>query len=171
MSLPPELLMAATVVALSGLGLALAFLWRLHRLAGRQQERMLAELYAGLGLSRSQVESSLLESRAQVVEKLLATALPPHCYRLQHTLSTGTRVDCLLLLPPPAGPLPIDAKFPLENYQHLSDPDLSAEERARAGKRFGADVRRHVDDIADRYQVPGETSEGAILFVPSEPVF
>ena len=41
----------------------------------------------------------------------------------------------------------------------------------QAERAFKADLRRHVDDIAQKYLIPGETSDGAVMFVPAEAVF
>lgn len=102
---------------------------------------------------------------------LLHNVLPQENFALQYTLSNGKRVDCILFLPEPTGSIAVDAKFPLENYQKLSDPDISGEERCVAQKQFSIDVRKHIQDIAEKYIVSGETSDGAIMFIPAESVF
>jgi DNA recombination protein RmuC len=101
---------------------------------------------------------------------LVTTVLPPSACAFQVTLGNGTRADCLIRLPDPPGSIVIDAKFPLESYRRLND---AADEgaRERAGRTFAADVRTHVRDIAGKYIVPGETSEGAMMFLPSEAVY
>jgi DNA recombination protein RmuC len=105
------------------------------------------------------------------LETLVRNLLPPTGYAFQHTLSNRHRADCVLTLPPPTGVVAIDSKFPLENYHRMFDAAASAQERRDAQKAFRADVRRHVDDIAARYIVPGETTDGAVMFVPAEAVF
>ena len=90
---------------------------------------------------------------------------------MQHTLANANRVDCLLFLPAPTGHVPIDSKFPLENYRRKLDPDLSAEERKLAEAAFTRDVRTHIQSIAGKYIAPPETSEGAVMFIPAEAVF
>ncbi|MCB1788224.1 MAG: DNA recombination protein RmuC [Chromatiaceae bacterium] len=102
---------------------------------------------------------------------LVRNLLPEDSYAFQHTLSNGTRVDCLLSLPEPTGRVPIDAKFPLERFQAMMDVDLPETERARAARQFRQDIRRHIRDIADKYLVPGETADGAVMFLPAEAVF
>ncbi len=102
---------------------------------------------------------------------LVRNLLPEGSFALQRTLSNGTRVDCLLELPPPTGNVPIDAKFPLESYRRMVDPDAPEAERVQAAQRFRLDVRRHVEDIAAKYLIPGETADGAVMFVPAEAVF
>ncbi len=100
---------------------------------------------------------------------LIADRLPAEGYRWQHTLSNGTRCDCLLRLPFPPGPIAVDSKFPLEAWAALQDAP-TPQSRDLARRRFAADVRRHVGDIAGKYLIPGETAEGALMFLPSEAV-
>jgi DNA recombination protein RmuC len=88
---------------------------------------------------------------------------------MQYTLSNGARVDCVLRLPEPTGLVCVDSKFPLENYNRMFEG--SDTERAAAKRQFRADVRKHVDDIAKKYIIANETSDGAVMFVPAEAVF
>jgi DNA recombination protein RmuC len=100
---------------------------------------------------------------------LVQDRLPPGGFAWQHTLSNGTRCDCLIHLPFPPGPIAVDSKFPLEAWAAMQDaPEASL--RALAARRFAADIRRHVHDISQKYLIPGETAEGALMFVPSEAV-
>ncbi|MES9856374.1 MAG: DNA recombination protein RmuC [Sedimenticola sp.] len=102
---------------------------------------------------------------------LVSNLLPEASYSLQHTLSSGARADCMLFLPDPTGHICIDAKFPLESYRRMSNNDLSEGERKRAGGSFRTDIRKHIDDIASKYILPGETADGAVMFIPAEAVF
>ena len=101
------------------------------------------------------------------LEALLADALPPDSYALQVTLSNGRRVDALVALDPP---LAVDAKFPLEAWQALCRATDDAG-RAAARRALGLALRGHIRAIAERYILPGETAEGALLFLPSEAVY
>lgn len=92
-------------------------------------------------------------------------------YELQYTLSNGTKVDALLHLAEPMGDLAIDSKFPLENYQRMTDKELTETERKTATRLFKTDVKKHVDDIATKYIIPAETSDQAVMFVPAEAIF
>ncbi len=105
------------------------------------------------------------------LEGLVRNVLPPNAYEMQATLSNGTRVDCLLRLPSPTGLVGVDSKFPLENYHRMFEPGTNDVDRALAQKQFRADIKKHVDDIARKYIIPGETSDGAVMFVPAEAVF
>lgn len=102
---------------------------------------------------------------------LIQNVLPAHCYELQCTLSNSARVDCLLLLPPPTGKLAIDAKFPLENYQKYLDLTNDESVRTAAKHQFKIDIKKHIQDISQKYIIPGETSDGAIMFIPAEAIF
>ena len=104
------------------------------------------------------------------LQDLVQAALPPSAYEFQKTLGNGKRADCLLKLPNPPGPIAIDAKFPLESYHAMRNaPDDTV--KAQYGRAFAADVLKHVRDIADRYILPGETAESALMFIPSEAVY
>ena len=103
------------------------------------------------------------------LEALVRNVMPPNAFEFQYTLSSGVRVDCALRLPEPTGLVCVDSKFPLENYNRMFEGGEL--ERAGAQKMFRADIRKHVDDIAKKYIVPNETSDGAVMFVPAEAVF
>lgn len=105
------------------------------------------------------------------LEALVRNILPSGSYAFQATLSNKNRVDCLLVLPEPTGNVPVDSKFPLENYNRMFDAALPEAERALATRSFKADVKKHVDDIAAKYIIEHETSDGAVMFVPAEAVF
>jgi DNA recombination protein RmuC len=104
------------------------------------------------------------------MEDLVRDVLPEGMFELQATLGGGKRVDCLVKLPKPPGPIGVDAKFPLESFRAVQ---ASADEaaRARARKQLGQDVVKHVQDIAQKYIVRGETADWALMFVPSEAVY
>ncbi len=92
-------------------------------------------------------------------------------YRLQYTLSTGVIADSVLFAPEPLGTICIDSKFPLEHYEMMVDKKLSQAERDTAEKMFKQDMKKHIDAIASKYIIPGETTDQAILFLPAEAIF
>lgn len=104
------------------------------------------------------------------LENLVQQILPPNAYQFQATLSNGARPDCLLNLPNPPGPITIDAKFPLEAWYELGEATDDAA-TAAARKKLAAALKKHVNDIADKYILLGETADSAILFLPSEAVY
>lgn len=105
------------------------------------------------------------------LEGLVGNILPPGGYDFQHTLSNGTRVDCVLHLPEPTGMVPVDSKFPLENYRKLVDAAPGSPESTQAVRAFKLDVKGHIEAIASKYIIRGETADGAVMFVPAEAVF
>jgi DNA recombination protein RmuC len=103
---------------------------------------------------------------------LVQSALPPQAYELQCTLGSGVRVDCLLKLPNPPGSIAIDAKFPLESYSALRAVTAGDSAALQAAQRaFQQAIRKHITDIRDKYIVPGETAESALMFLPSEAIY
>ena len=92
-------------------------------------------------------------------------------YDLQHKMSNGTLADAILYAPKPLGTIVIDSKFPLENYQKMTDKSYSQIERDNALKLFKLDVKKHIDAISEKYIIPGETTGEAIMFLPAEAIF
>lgn len=92
-------------------------------------------------------------------------------YELQHKFKTGDIADCVLYAPEPLGTIAIDSKFPLENYRHMVDKNLSKLERETHEKLFKQDVKKHIDAIANKYIIPGVTTNQAIMFLPAEAIF
>ena len=105
------------------------------------------------------------------MEAIIRDALPSSAYEFQHTLSNRTRPDCCIRLPGDSRMMVIDAKFPLEAFSALkaSAGDEAAQKAAMT--RVRGDVGKHIKDIAERYFLPGETQDIAILFVPSESLY
>lgn len=102
---------------------------------------------------------------------LIRNVMPESNFSLQHTLSNGKRADCILFLPEPSGNITIDAKFPLENFKILIDSNSSEIEKKNAEQQFKIDIRKHIQDISEKYIIAGETADGAIMFIPAEAVF
>ena len=105
------------------------------------------------------------------LEGLIKNILPPDSYSFQHTFSKGVRADCVLFLPDPTGTVAVDSKFPMENYQKMFDVKLTDIDKAKAQKQFKLDVKKHINDIASKYIITDETSDGAVMFLPAEAVF
>ena len=100
------------------------------------------------------------------MEAIVQDGLPKGGYQFQFTLSNNKRPDCVIFLPDQR-PLCIDAKFPLEAVTALRDA-RSDDEKKAAAQRVRQDMLRHVNDIAQKYLIAGETQEMALMFVPSE---
>jgi DNA recombination protein RmuC len=104
------------------------------------------------------------------MEAIVEDGLPKGAFSFQAALSNGRRPDCLIHLPyAPAG-IVIDAKFPLEGFEALrAAPGEAA--RREAESRVKRDVAKHIEDIAEKYFIPGETQDTALMFVPSESLY
>lgn len=98
------------------------------------------------------------------LEDLVADVMPPESYSFQTVLETGVRPDCIIRLPYPPGDMVIDSKFPLESFSKLDTDGF-------AKKQFELDVRKHIDDIAEKYIIAGRTADTAMMFIASESIF
>lgn len=105
------------------------------------------------------------------LKNLVENMLPAENCSFQHTLSNGLRADCMLFLPEPTGNIVIDSKFPLENYQLMTNYESSEAGKKKAQQAFRQDIKTHINDIASKYIIPGQTSDGAVMFIPAEAVF
>ncbi len=104
------------------------------------------------------------------MQDIVKNYMPPNAFEFQSTLSNGARVDCLIKLPNPPGSVPIDAKFPLENWRQFAEAEDEASKKT-AAQAFRAIVLKHIKDISEKYLIPGETADSALMFVPSEAVY
>ncbi len=105
------------------------------------------------------------------LEDLVRDVFPEKFVDFNYVMSNGKRPDCLIFLPQPTGNTAIDAKFPLENYLRMFDKDATDSDRKTANSNFKRDINKHINDIANKYIIPGETANGAVMFIPSEAVF
>ncbi|WP_083567149.1 DNA recombination protein RmuC [Hyphomicrobium sp. CS1GBMeth3] len=104
------------------------------------------------------------------MEAIIRDALPSGTYEFQATLSNGKRPDCIIRLPNTPAALVIDSKFPLEGFEALRIARAPDEVKA-ARDAIRTAVGRHIDEIAEKYLLPGETQDTALMFVPSESVY
>lgn len=117
-------------------------------------------------LGSKQQRGAFGQSRMEII---IQDGLPKDCYELQATLSNNARPDCCVLLPD-SPRLVIDAKFPLEAVTAFREA-RSEEERKVASARVRHDIGKHVNDVAEKYLIPGETQDMALMFVPSESIY
>jgi DNA recombination protein RmuC len=99
---------------------------------------------------------------------LLRDRLPATAYELQHGFKSGERVDAVIKVDKLA---PIDAKFPLDNFERLAEAEDDAQ-RELYEKAFARDVKGHIDAIAGKYIRPDEgTYDFAFMYLPSEAIY
>lgn len=105
----------------------------------------------------------------QVLNDLIAQLFPKNSFHIQYKFKSGQTVDAAIKTD--AGILPIDSKFPMENYQKMMKLETE-KEREGARKEFARDVKKHIDAISSKYILPEEgTMDFALMYVPSENVF
>lgn len=105
----------------------------------------------------------------QILADMLSQVFPAEHYVLQHKFKDGQTVDAIIKTQ--AGIIPIDSKFPLENFRQLTRA-LNDADRLTAAKEFTKAVKKHIDDISKKYVVPEEgTVNFALMYVPSENVY
>ncbi len=99
----------------------------------------------------------------QVLNELLGQSLPKNSFNLQYEFKSGVKVDAAIKTS--GGIIPIDSKFPMENFRKMSKDHAFA-------KDFERDVRKHIDDIARKYILTDEgTIDYALMYIPSESVY
>ncbi len=118
-------------------------------------------------LSNKQTRGAFGQGR---MEAIIQDQMAPSTYSFQATLSNNSRPDCLIHMPNGAPSLAIDAKFPLEAFNLLRNAETE-EQLKYAQSQFRRDFAKHIQDISEKYLLPGETQDTAFLFVPSESVF
>jgi DNA recombination protein RmuC len=145
---------------------------KIHERLGKVDEATTQMLERAKDLAR--LEQALRPPKARggfgelLLENLLRDRLPPSAYRMQFTFASGERVDAIVQV---ERAIPIDSKFPLDNYNRLVEAD-SDEERLLAERHFARDVRQHIDAIAAKYIRPDDgTYDFAFMYIPVEAVY
>jgi len=139
------------------------------------QIRQDAGRFAELSLSMKNLQDYLKSPKLrgnigeQVLKDLISQMFPKNSFFLQYAFKSGDKVDAAIKTD--AGILPIDSKFPSENFQKMMAAE-NEEEKGIARKDFVRDVKKHIADISQKYILPEEgTMDFALMYVPSEPVY
>ena len=104
-----------------------------------------------------------------ILESLIKDYLPKENYEFQKTLSNSFRVDCIIKSSGSLNNLCIDSKFPRESFDKIFQS--KTKEKIKNVKLFKSDITNHIQDVRDKYIIPGETSEIALIFIPSEQIY
>lgn len=105
----------------------------------------------------------------QILKDLLTQYFPKNSYKLQYQFKSGEKVDAVIITS--QGLIPIDAKFPLENFKKYIKT-LEPKEKKDFKKKFVNDVKKHIQDIAKKYILPEEkTVDYALMYIPSENIY
>ncbi len=105
----------------------------------------------------------------QVLKELLGQMLPKQTFNLQYSFKSGAKVDAAIKTG--AGMIPVDAKFPMENFRKMTAAETEAEKKDYE-KAFIKDVKKHIDDISSKYILTDEgTIDYALMYLPSEAVY
>ena len=137
----------------------------------RQDASRLSELSASMKNLQDYLKSPKLRGNIgeQVLKDLISQMLPKNSFFLQYQFKTGEKVDAAIKTE--AGILPIDSKFPAENFQKMMAAEKE-EERESWRKEFAKDVKKHIKDISEKYILPEEgTMDFALMYIPSEPIY
>ena len=107
------------------------------------------------------------------LERLLSDILAPNQYEMNVEIANGKRVEFAIKLPGNGDVpllLPIDSKFPIEDYNRLLDAeDKQSIDDAR--RSLTAKIRAFAKDIHDKYIVPPKTTDFALMFLPTEGLY
>lgn len=105
----------------------------------------------------------------QGLKELLSQALPKRYFDIQYTFRSGNTVDAIIHLE--AGKIPVDSKFPLENFNQMLKSQNEAD-KMQYRRKFRDDFRKHVNAISKKYINPDEgTADFAFMYIPSESIY
>jgi len=145
---------------------------KIHERLGKVDEATTQMLARAQDLAR--LEQALRPPKARggfgelLLENLLRDRLPPSAYEMQYTFDSGERVDALVRV---ERSIPIDSKFPLDNFNRLVEAE-NDDERTLAERQFARDVKQHIEAIAVKYIRPDEgTYDFAFMYIPVEAVY
>jgi DNA recombination protein RmuC len=105
----------------------------------------------------------------QILKEMLLQYLPKSSFNLQYAFKSGEKVDAAIVTS--AGIIPIDSKFPMENFRQMISSNTESE-KSVFRKNFVRDVKSHISDISQKYILTQEgTVDYALMYLPSEAVY
>ncbi|GGD17157.1 hypothetical protein GCM10011342_27430 [Aquisalinus flavus] len=126
-------------------------------------------------MEKSISENTRIDMMSDVqLSDVIRSSLPPDNYEFKPLLSNNHRADCIIRLPHAPGTIVVDTKFPLDAYNALPSRDEVQRDmhQARGAEdSFRRAVLRHIIDVAERFIIPGETADSALMFVPTESIY
>ena len=138
---------------------------------GRKNVGEMSEIGRGMKELQEFLQSPKLRGNIgeQVLKDLISQKLPKGSFKLQHSFKSGEKVDALLETS--AGKIPIDSKFPVDNFQKMTKAETKKDKESFK-KAFQRDIKKHIGDIARKYILPEEgTLDFALMYIPSEAVY
>lgn len=131
--------------------------------------------FSEIGRSMKQLQQLLSSPKLrgnlgeQVLKDLLAQYFPKTSYFLQYQFKNGEKVDAVIKTS--QGLIPIDAKFPMENFQKMIE-EGNEEIKKKLKKQFIADVKKHIEAISKKYiKIDEGTVDYSLMYIPSEAVY
>lgn len=102
------------------------------------------------------------------LEMILKDSLPADKIKMQYSLPGVGIIDAAIFTK--EGSIPIDSKFPLENYRNMVDTD-SDSGRESYKNTFRRDLAKHIEKVKNYIQLKSNTTSFALLYIPSEAIY
>lgn len=102
------------------------------------------------------------------LELVMSNILPPGAYKMQYEFPGGETVDAIIRTK--EGIIPVDAKFPLENYTRLHD-EKDDIRRAEFEEAFKRDLKKRIDETSKYVRPKDGTLPFAFMYIPAEGIY
>lgn len=104
-----------------------------------------------------------------ILEEMLENVLPKGIWETKYLIEGREQVDAAIRVKDII--IPIDAKFPRDNYLRYIEAPLP-DEKNKYWKEYSSDVKKHIKSIKEKYIKPNKgTSDFALMFIPSESIY
>jgi DNA recombination protein RmuC len=102
------------------------------------------------------------------LELVMSNILPPGAYAMQYEFPGGETVDAIIRTK--EGFIPVDAKFPLENYTRIHD-EKNDERRQGYEEAFKRDLKKRIDETSKYVRPKDGTLPFAFMYIPAEGIY